>query len=527
MFDFFKKKLKGAVSEISEKIDEEGEEEIKEAPEEKKEKSEQEAKEKKEEKAPEETPEKEEKKGFFSKIFSKKEELESVPEEQMEEVPIEKLEKQAEQEKEEEEKGKKTEEEQQKAEKKVKQDLEKGEIPSIQNLTERKKQIKEEAKKAEEKKEEEKKEELPADEKSYEESHTEEAKEDIDEDRSITEEPESAEKEESSEESAKEKKPEDKESGTPDSEQAETFPAEAKEDAEDIEEKKGMFSKFKEKIVTKKITESQFDSLFWDLELALLENNVAVEVIEKMKKDLREKLVDKPIKRSEISSIISKTLGETVKGLFDVEQFDILEKAKEKKPLVICFVGINGSGKTTTIAKVARLLQDNGMSCVLAASDTFRAAAIDQLQQHADNLGVKLIKHDYGSDAAAVAYDAISHARSKDIDAVLIDTAGRIHSNVNLMDEMKKIIKVADPDLKIFVGESITGNDCTEQAKKFNEAVGIDGIILSKADIDEKGGAAISVSYITGKPILYLGNGQEYSDLKKFDPGIIVESLGL
>jgi fused signal recognition particle receptor len=205
----------------------------------------------------------------------------------------------------------------------------------------------------------------------------------------------------------------------------------------------------------------------------------------------------------------------------------LIQKAKEKKPLVICFVGINGSGKTTTIAKMVKFFQNNGMSCVMAASDTFRAAAIDQLQKHSDNLGVKLIKHDYGSDAAAVAFDAVKHAESKNIDIVLIDTAGRMHSNVNLMEEMEKIIRVAKPDLKIFVGESITGNDCTEQAQKFNESIGIDGIVLSKADVDEKGGAAISVSHVTGKPILYLGIGQNYEDLKEFDPSIVLKSLDL
>ena len=200
---------------------------------------------------------------------------------------------------------------------------------------------------------------------------------------------------------------------------------------------------------------------------------------------------------------------------------------KEEKPFVIAFFGVNGSGKTTTIAKIADLLNKNKISCVLAASDTFRAASIEQLQIHADRLRIKLIKHDYGSDPAAVAFDAVKHAKAKNIDVVLIDTAGRLHSNVNLMDELKKVVKVAKPDLNIFVGESIAGNDCVEQAKTFNEAVGIDGIILAKADIDKKGGAAISVSYVTKKPIIYLGMGQEYFDLKEFEPNLIVEGLGL
>jgi len=293
------------------------------------------------------------------------------------------------------------------------------------------------------------------------------------------------------------------------------------------EVKKGIFAKIKEKIVTKKISEVQFEDMFWNLEIILLENNVAVEVVEKIKQDLKQSLVNKPLPRTKITQTITTSLKTTIEGLFKVEKIDVIQKAKEKKPLIICFVGINGSGKTTTIAKMVKLFQNKGLSCVIAASDTFRAAAIDQLQKHADNLGIKLIKHDYGADAAAVAFDAVKHAQAKNIDVVLIDTAGRMHSNINLMDEMKKIIRVANPDLKIFVGESITGNDCTEQAKKFNEAVGIDGIILSKADVDEKGGAAISVSHVTGKPILFLGTGQKYEDLKEFEPEIILKSLDL
>ena len=295
------------------------------------------------------------------------------------------------------------------------------------------------------------------------------------------------------------------------------------------EKKKGIFEKVKEKLVTKKISYKQFEDIFYDLELILLENNVAVEVIDKIKLDLSAQLVEKPIKRNKIEETIKESLKNSITGLFDVEEINLLRLIKRKieKPFVMAFLGINGSGKTTTIAKIADLLNKNKISCVLAASDTFRAASIEQLQKHADNLNIKLIKHDYGSDPAAVAFDAIKHAKAKNIDVVLIDTAGRMHSNVNLIEEMKKIIKVAKPDSKIFVGEAITGNDCTEQAKTFNEAVGIDGIILAKADIDEKGGAAISVSYVTKKPIIYLGIGQNYPDLKLFESNIIIESLGL
>ncbi len=292
------------------------------------------------------------------------------------------------------------------------------------------------------------------------------------------------------------------------------------------EEKKGFFRSLTEKITTKQISEDMFDEIFWDLELALLENNVALEVVEKIKLDLKKSLVNKPVPRGQVEKVVAKSLQQSIDGLF-LAGIDLLKLAKSKKQLVVCMVGINGSGKTTSIAKLAKYFQDNGLSVVLAAADTFRAAAIDQLQLHADKLGVKLIKHDYGADPAAVAFDAIKHAEASKKDVVLIDTAGRLHSNINLVDEMKKIVRIAKPDLKIFVGESITGNDCVEQAKKFDEAVGIDGIILAKADVDEKGGAAISVSYVTKKPILFLGTGQEYKDLQEFNKEKILASIGL
>ena len=263
------------------------------------------------------------------------------------------------------------------------------------------------------------------------------------------------------------------------------------------------------------------------MEVALLENNVAVEVVEKIKSDLKEKLVKSKIRFGKTEDVILSTLLDSIKELFDVDKIDLIKRIKQKKPLVMCFVGVNGSGKTTTIAKIAKLLQDKNLSCVIAAADTFRAAAIHQLEEHAEKLGVKLIKHDYGSDPAAVAYDAVQHARSKNKDVVLIDTAGRQHSNVNLVDEMKKIIRVVNPDLKIFVGDSLTGNDAVEQSRQFDEAIGIDAIILTKVDVDEQGGAAVSISYITKKPIMFIGVGQNYEDLKEFDKSVVLKSLGL
>lgn len=294
-------------------------------------------------------------------------------------------------------------------------------------------------------------------------------------------------------------------------------------------EKKGFFETIKERVTTKIISEKQFDEIFWDLEVTLLENNVALEVIEKIKKDLKQDLTSRPIKRDKISQEITQSLRKSISDLFNVSPVDIIKsiRSKDQKPYVIVFVGINGSGKTTSVGKFAHMLLKQKISCVLAACDTFRAAAIHQLEEYGQKLGIKVIKHDYGADAAAVAFDAISHAKAKGVDVVLIDTAGRLHTNSNLMDEMKKIIRVAKPDFKIFVGESITGNDFIEQAKRFDAAIGIDGIVLAKADIDEKGGAAISVSYVTGKPILYIGTGQDYSNLEEFSSIKILERIGI
>ncbi|MBW2995268.1 signal recognition particle-docking protein FtsY [Candidatus Woesearchaeota archaeon] len=300
---------------------------------------------------------------------------------------------------------------------------------------------------------------------------------------------------------------------------------EVKIEPEKEEKPRGILGKLKEKITKTTISEDRFNDMFWDLELALLENNVAVEVIEKIKQDLAGKLVNVPVQRRGLDDLIQSSLMESINDLFDVEKIDVIEKAKQKKPFVIAFVGVNGVGKTTTIAKMAKLFEKHKMKCVMAAADTFRTAAIEQLEEHANKLGVKCIKHEYGSDSAAVAFDAIKHAQATNKDIVLIDTAGRTHVNKNLMDELKKVIRVSKPDLIVFVGDALTGNDAVEQAKEFNDAVGIDGIILAKSDVDEKGGAAVSVSYVTKKPILYLGMGQKYEDLKEFTPNLIFENL--
>ncbi len=297
---------------------------------------------------------------------------------------------------------------------------------------------------------------------------------------------------------------------------------------EKLPEKESFLRKLKTTLTTKTISAEKFDELFWELELALLENNVSVEVIQKIKEDLKHELVEKPLPR-DVPGKIRETLRTSIEEILSMPPPDIpaLVRNAAKKPFIIAFFGINGSGKTLSVAKIAFHLQQQGYSVVLAACDTFRAAAIQQLEEHAQALGVKMIKHDYGSDAAAVAFDAVRYAQKNNIDVVLIDTAGRLHSNVNLMGELKKIIRVVQPDLKLFVGESITGNDCIEQARRFHELAGLDGCILTKADVDEKGGAPLSIAYVIRKPILFVGTGQKYGDLKPFTPELVAGQLGL
>ena len=182
----------------------------------------------------------------------------------------------------------------------------------------------------------------------------------------------------------------------------------------DNSENEGVISKVRRAITTSKISESRFEEIFWELELGLLENNVAIEVIEKIKENLKLSIVDVAIEKSKIKNIIHDELKNSLKELFDENDFDIFKDITKKEgPYVILFVGVNGSGKTTTIVKIANLLKSNKVSSVLSASDTFRAAAIDQLQHHSKVLDIPIIKHDYGSDPSAVAFDSIKYAKSK------------------------------------------------------------------------------------------------------------------
>jgi len=303
---------------------------------------------------------------------------------------------------------------------------------------------------------------------------------------------------------------------------------EIEEKIEEAEPKNlGILAKIRSKMQTTKLSQETFDEFFEELESTLLENNVALDVVDKIKDDMQKDLVNIEIKKSSIEYEIKKSLKDSIKEIL-IEPFDVLKKIREKEePFVILFFGINGAGKTTTIAKFANFLKENNITSVIAAGDTFRAASIEQLKTHGENLGIKIISQDYGSDPAAVGFDAISYAKSHGIKTILIDTAGRMHTKSDLMREMDKIIRVTKPDLKIFVAESITGNDAIEQAKSFNESFEIDCSILTKADVDERGGTMISVGFTTKKPILFLGTGQGYNDLEKFSKDEIIANLGL
>lgn len=298
----------------------------------------------------------------------------------------------------------------------------------------------------------------------------------------------------------------------------------SEEDEED--EPGGMFSF----ITAKTISEKHLEDILWELEMGLLEGDVAMEVASAVVDSVKDDLVGRKIKRSnDITEYTYNALRNAVAEIIDIPGKSMTEMIEAKKaqgePLVVMFVGINGTGKTTTIGKLANYYLKKGYTPVIAAADTFRAGAIEQVNYHADNVGVKLIKHQKGSDPAAVAFDAVEHAKAQGKELVLIDTAGRMQTNTNLMDEMKKIKRVAKPDLVVFVGDALTGNDATHQASKFNEAIDIDGVILTKADADSKGGASLSIGYVIKKPILFLGMGQGYDDIREYDADWMLNQL--
>lgn len=287
------------------------------------------------------------------------------------------------------------------------------------------------------------------------------------------------------------------------------------------------------KISIKELSEKDLNPIIKELTDLMIQNEVGVAAAEQIGNNLKKELTSLEHARfKDATPVVKKALRTSIISVLDdheTPEIDILEKIKEAKeesrPYIICMLGINGTGKTTTMAKLAKMFQKNRLSVVFAAGDTYRSGSIQQLGKHADKLGVRMIAHDYGGDPAAVAIDAIDHAESKGVDVVMIDTAGRMQNNVNLVRELEKVIRLSDPDLKLFIGDSLAGNDVIRQASQFNDDIGIDGIIMTKIDSDAKGGAVISVAQATKKPILFLGNGQSYDHLIKFDPDYIVKQV--
>lgn len=286
---------------------------------------------------------------------------------------------------------------------------------------------------------------------------------------------------------------------------------------------KDFSEKAKSAVVEKELSEDDIDDLLWDLEMQLLQNNVAQMVVDELIEELRDDLVGKTVKRTEVETVVRDSLHDAIVDVLKDPGEPIEEELASGTPTEALFMGFNGSGKTTTIAKIAAAFKDE-YEIVLAAGDTFRSAAIDQLEEHGDNLGLKVISHDYGSDAAAVIYDAKEHAEKEGKDLILADTAGRSHEDTNLMDELDKICRVNEPDLKFLVVDALAGNDVVNQAEQYEE-IGFDAIVLTKVDVDKKGGAALSLGHVTGRPIVYLGTGQDYDDLERFNPEQLADDL--
>jgi fused signal recognition particle receptor len=291
-----------------------------------------------------------------------------------------------------------------------------------------------------------------------------------------------------------------------------------------FEKLKSGFKGLVTKVTTVELKPENLQPILEDFKMTLAENDVAFPVADRISDELEKRLTGVQVKRLEDrKKLVEDDLRQV---LLDVmltnNKVDLLKKIAEKRatgePFVLLFVGINGTGKTTTIAKVAQYLREKGFSVVLAGSDTYRAGSIEQLEEHAQRLGMRVIKHKYGADPAAVAYDAISHAKAHGVNVVLIDTAGRMQTNQNLMNELAKVKRVVQPDLTVLTLDSLIGNDAVMQAEEFHKCIGVDATILTKVDADVKGGSALSVTYVTQKPILFIGVGQAYKDLEVFDP---------
>ncbi len=279
-----------------------------------------------------------------------------------------------------------------------------------------------------------------------------------------------------------------------------------------------------------KLSDSDIYNFLENIRMILLQSDVSFDTTEKLMELLDKELHEGKFNKKDLSDELINSVRNSIGDVIDKKSFNLFDYINEQlklnnKPFKIMFLGFNGTGKTTTIAKIAYNLKNNGRGVVLSASDTFRAAAIEQLDYHAKKIGVPIIKGTYGADPASIAFDSIAYAKSHSIDVVLIDTSGRQETNKNLMGELEKISRISKPDLTIFVGESISGGDLSERIKEFSQHLKIDGVILTKLDCDVKGGSAISISMETGIPIYMFGTGEGYSDFINYDSSYILKSL--
>src|SRR5919106_1543100 len=285
-------------------------------------------------------------------------------------------------------------------------------------------------------------------------------------------------------------------------------------------------------IIHRELTEKDLTKVLSELEIALLQSDIPQEVIDVIVTKLKSELIGTKLEKEQnAANIVQIKFRNAIVEMFSRSgEVDLVKKIIEKKdkrggPFIVVFLGINGTGKTTTVAKVAHFLRKHNISVVLAAGDTHRAGAIEQISLHAEKLSLKVITQRYGADPSAVGRDAIDYAKKHHIDVVLVDTAGRMQTARNLMDEISKIVRVVKPDIKLFVGDALAGNDTINQAREFFQYTNFDGALLTKIDADAKGGAAISIVHITSKPIIFLGVGQGYDDLVSFDAERFIDSI--
>lgn len=295
------------------------------------------------------------------------------------------------------------------------------------------------------------------------------------------------------------------------------------------EPKKASFAKKLKVLVTEReilLSEKDIQEPLDELEMILLENDVAFDAVDTIISHMKKSIVGQKRKlRTSSEDFVKIALKEALMEVLG-EGFSLTEYINlHEKPVKILFTGVNGAGKTTTIAKVAHYLKNNGYSVVIGSGDTFRAGANEQMKTHAERVGVKVINHQEGADPSAVLFDAVSYAKAHNIDVVLADTAGRFHNRANLMNQLEKIRRVMKPDIVAYVDEAVAGNDAVIRAEEFNNAVGTDTVVLTKADMDTKGGAAISITHTIKKPIMFLGVGQGYDDVIPFEPEKIVNEL--